>query len=521
MRLTKLALAAVLAAGVSACSGSNGASSLSPLPVQQSAASVPSQQSIAQAPGKAAQQIGQIRIRPMTATPIAGPIRSVSTNAFTIYVESGCSGHGLLNIYFNSYTKFYNYSKPSVGQNASVTVSSGSCTTKILAATVTLSNAYSSTSSQQHVLTGDFLGSPYGATTVAYSTAARYLSWAQVSPWIANSVAAAGIKTQYYADPNQTLNDGDVFYTSTESTFAHTCSGSRVSGSYDGHTIYQMAIGGSPLQSLWTTVLDEVVSSAHYDAIFVDGDGTLASEHLSSTPCNYSDSYWLYYQRELHQLAPRPIIFNGLELFDGKNLSLTLQLLPTSNTMGGNFEYCYSASSVPEITGWIWANDENTELAVAAQHKLFQCSLRNTLSAASQTRARIYALASFLLSYNPSTSVLLEEFYTPSKFHVFPESQLVALDPVVATPSAISGLERSGGTYAREYYHCYYKGTYVGRCAAVVNPSPTDSHPFPFTTYKHTLAVSGYGVADGGTASIYGSAPPSSLAPGEAAIVFP
>jgi hypothetical protein len=54
----------------------------------------------------------------------------------------------------------------------------------------------------------------------------------------------------------------------------------------------------------------------------------------------------------------------------------------------------------------------------------------------------------------------------------------------------------------------------------VVNPDRSYSHPFPLSGYTHTLALSGNGVLDSGTASVRGSAPPSSLAPMHAVIAF-
>ena len=114
-----------------------------------------------------------------------------------------------------------------------------------------------------------------------------------------------------------------------------------------------------------------------------------------------------------------------------------------------------------------------------------------------------------------------EEFATPSGLHVFPESQLVALNPKVAQPSSVSGLLAQGGTYGREYADCYIAGTFAGPCAVVVNSDPSLSHAFPYPQYNHTLTLSGEGVLDGGTMSTQGAAPPLTMAPSSAAIVFP
>jgi hypothetical protein len=133
----------------------------------------------------------------------------------------------------------------------------------------------------------------------------------------------------------------------------------------------------------------------------------------------------------------------------------------------------------------------------------------------------MYAYASFLLSYNPALDMLWEEFATPSKFHVFPEEQLVALDPAVATPSSIAGLAQSGGSYGRLYNECFVAGKFVGACAVAVNPNEGTTAPFPFPQFAHTLTLSGYDVLDGGTMSTQGPQPPEYLAQGQAVIAFP
>jgi hypothetical protein len=394
----------------------------------------------------------------------------------------------------------------------------GSCTSAVAAITVT-TEATSTTSSSvpRHVLTADYLGYPYGSTSVAWSSAAPYLTWAQTGTESASAIHNAGIKTELYADPNATANDGDPLYTSNESTFAHTCGGSRVAYPYGGHTFYVMAIGTSAMQSLFANWVNSKRAIAHYDAVYEDNAGPWLG--LSYYPCSYSNSQWITYGEEINQASPLPVISGGLEDLYNEGVSLTLQLLNSGNTIGGNYEHCYSDTATPEMHGWVWKAMEQTEIDVAARGKLFECQARNTNSASSSIPARIFTLASFLLSYNPNTSMLWEQFATPSNFHVMPESGLVALSPKVV-PSSLSSLYQSGGTYGRQFNSCYYRGNSVGACAVVVN-SDTVSHPFPYSGYHHTLYLSGSGVLDGGRAYTTGPAPPSYLAAESAAIVFP
>ncbi len=149
-----------------------------------------------------------------------------------------------------------------------------------------------------------------------------------------------------------------------------------------------------------------------------------------------TESGWLAGQGQIDSVSSTPALFNGLSALNGHNVSSTLNLL-SDNALGANYEHCYSTSGSStqlKVNGWLWQTTENTEIAVAAQNKLFSCMVRNLNDAASSADERIYVLASFLLTYDPQTSILWEEFGTPSGFNVMPESQLVVLDPVVGQP---------------------------------------------------------------------------------------
>lgn len=461
---------------------------------------------------------------PATATSslptVTGVINATTTGQFTFAVSSGCfNDHGNLNVFTTSSTTFSGGS-PKVGETATVAVSSGSCTTKLFAQAVTLSggSGTSNTTGQTHLLTADYLGAPYGSSKIAWSTAASHLTWAQVSPANAAAVRKAGIKTQYYVDPNQTINNGDPFYTATESTFAHTCSGSRVTMVDSGHTMYQMNIQVAATQQLFKSVTTEVAGL--FDSVFEDGPGDLKAYGEKTLPCNYSASTWLSYGEYLNQYSPIPVVDNGLAELNNEQPSLSISLLNGSNTIGAVYEHCYSDNTFLEETGWLWQAVENTEIQVGAKGKAFWCMLRNSNSAASSIAPRIYALASFLLTYNPTKSVLWEEFSTPSGFHVMPESQFVPQSPSISTPSSIASLKQSGGTYARQYGACYYNGNSVGRCAIVVN-ADTSAHPFPYSGYGHSLSLSGSGIVDGYSVSLSGSAPSSSVPAHSAVIALP
>lgn len=377
--------------------------------------------------------------------------------------------------------------------------------------------------SQKHILNADYLAGANGTTSIAWTTAAQYLTWAQTDVAHASAISAAGIKTQFYTDPNRTQTN-DPLYTSDESTFAHDCSGNRVTDIFNNRvTQYVMDPNSADMQSLYHSKTLSQIGSAHFDAIYQDDNGPLSdfgNIFTPSLPCNYSDSSWITGGMTLNNSAPLPVIINGLNVLNGHNPSMAISLLASSNTMGGNYEHCYSDDASAKNNGWLWTAEENSELQVNAQNKVFSCQERNTSDASANTDARLYAYASFLLTYNPTTNILWEAFGTPSNFHVFPEQQLVAMNPKVSAPSDISGLMQSGGAYGREYQNCYYAGNYVGPCAVAVNPNASGTVPFPFPQYQHTLVLNGYGTTDGGTAALNGAAPPTYLPALGAAVVF-
>lgn len=374
---------------------------------------------------------------------------------------------------------------------------------------------------QKHVLTSDYLGGYYGTSSISWSSAAPYLNWASTNATDANAISSAGIKTMYYTNPNRLVSHDPMYVNATESVFAHDCNGNRISFAYNTTTEYVTDVTSSSLASDYNTTISSQISGAHFDALFEDNTGPLTEYGISPLPCNYSDSAWLTGGASVGAAAPRPVIMNGLSLLNGHDVSPVVGMVNNVNTLGGNFEHCYSDNTEPEQGSWLWQAVENTELQVAAKHALFVCMLRNTSDATTQISARTYAMASFLLTYDPATSVIWTGFGTPSGFHVMPESQLVALNPKVATPSSVSSLLTSSGAYGREYNDCYIAGAFVGPCAVAVNSNTSTSVTFPYPQYQHTLAISGSSVLDGGTVSPNGAAAPSTMAPLSAYIVFP
>jgi hypothetical protein len=370
---------------------------------------------------------------------------------------------------------------------------------------------YPSSISQTHVLTADYLGGYGGTDAFPWYVEAPYVSWAKASnPGDSNGQRAVGIKTYVYSDPNRTYAGGPL-YTSDETTFAHTCGGARITEQYGSTTKYLMDPSSADMLALWVGSLPD---RGNYDAVFEDNTDDLYG--LNGTPCGYSSTGWLQSSVSETTNFGYPVVYNGAA-FPG-----AMGMNDAPDVVGGMAEQCYATqNSAGRLTDSPWTAMENVEIAMARDRKLFFCLADARDDASSSIDDRTYNLASFLLTYDPGTTILMEFFSTSSGFHVEPESQLVALYPVVPMPSSVSSLQTASGVFAREYNACYLAGSLIGKCAVVVNPSQSSSHSFPYPgRYSRTLRLSGGGVLDGGTAGTNGAAPSSELPPLGSAVVF-
>ncbi len=450
---------------------------------------------------------------------VAGPVTAVASGVFTLNAGAGT---GYVHVYTAGATLSGLYLKTGTYANVRGT---GSPTTSVNATTVNVSSLASPGPAQAHVLTSDYLGGANGTHSISWSQAEPYLTWAETDVTDADAISSAGIKTMMYVDPNREQT-GSQMDTSTESAYAHNCSGQRVTDLYNG-SVTQLVTNpaSSAMQSVFASYVASIAKQAHFDALFEDDAGALSAfapyDPFSSMPCDYTDVSWISGETALNQVSPLPIVVNGLSGLNGHGPSLAIGILDGSNTTGGVFEQCYDSVSQPKMDGWLWSTIENSEIQVAGMHKLFECMGTDSASAASVVGSRIYAYASFLMGYDPTTSVYRTMYGTASGLHEFPEMGLVALQPTISQPSSVSAYLQSGGTYARQFGACYLAGSLVGPCAVVVNPNQSVNYPFPFTQYHHTLTLAGSGSLDGGTASASGAAPPATVPYDSAVIAFP
>lgn len=379
----------------------------------------------------------------------------------------------------------------------------------------------------KHVQTAEYLMTSTEMNT-SPSTYAPYLSWAYALNSRLGMTRAAGIKTVLYTSPVMP-NSGSYEYKQLGGSYASaratTCTGGAIT-TYNGNGYLW-----DPTKSAATSYLQNIVNNAKqtvananpgythpFDLIFVDNDGPLYG--ASATPCNYTADSWSTAQDAALATTGEKYILNSLSAADA-NIPTFVRRLSGSAVAGGEFEVCFMSS--------LWASEGDAQLQTVALLKSqgkpagagFWCYANTTMAPAySAIPLRNYIYASFLLTYDPNYSVFQESFSTPSTFKVMPETGFVPMSPVGA-PTAVSQLQTSTGAYMRQYNSCYYRGSLVGRCEVIANPSTTSSVSVPNPWgLQHSMVLSGNGVLDGGTVTFGGSVP-STMGPKSGIILVP
>lgn len=365
-----------------------------------------------------------------------------------------------------------------------------------------------------HVQTADYWAGYAGTKNVPAPQAARALSWVETDVPGSQQISRYGVKTILYTNPNRQM-PGDPIYGNTENEYAHTCSGQRARGESRYAGLVLTNPRSRALASLWRRTVEAHTNEAHFDAVFADE--AVGTAYAQDVPCGFTFEDWIHAEIDLFRGLGRPIIYNGLNDFNAQGVAREIAL--NAGAIGGMMEECYAQLSVDHRVGdWRWSATENTEIEMAGAHKYFFCYGRDLTPADQAYDSRMYTYASFLLTYDPVTTVLWEYYKTPTGGHVMPESRLVALDPVKRV-TRVEQLRAPGGAFVREYLKCYIGGRFVGACAAAVNPdsAPHDLH---LRGYRRVLALQGSGVFDGGSLRIDRRPPPEYLPPLGAAIAF-
>jgi hypothetical protein len=380
----------------------------------------------------------------------------------------------------------------------------------------------------RHVQTAEYL-----TTTTEINTSpgvyAPYLTWAYAKGDHYGLVRSAGIKTVLYTNPLMPVPSNPYEYPLITGSYtnvqAKDCSGNAVR-TYSG-TGYLTDVTQPSAGTFVNTVISDYVNNLNYgnpgylnpfDLIFVDNANSFYGS--SAMPCGYSSSTWTANMDAAIAAEPYPTLMNTLSVSESA-IPGKIAGLQASNVAGGMYEHCYNDRQ--------WTPEEDAQIQAVNQIKsqgkspgpAFWCYLDGTSADGSTViPQRLFAYASFLLTYDPNYSVFQESYASsPSTFKVMPETGFVPLEPV-STPASVSDLQTASGAYVQQYSYCYYRGSLVGGCEIAVNPgSSAVSVPNP-KNLMHSVLLSGSGVLDGGSVSFSGPQV-TSLDPGTAAILVP
>ncbi|GAC1578063.1 MAG: hypothetical protein NVS3B7_11590 [Candidatus Elarobacter sp.] len=410
----------------------------------------------------------------------------------------------------------------------------------VLSVAATVSMSAAAVEVAPHVLTGMhelcYADPCYHPTQgVPLREIAPSLSWAFADGRVTDDARRLGIRTYAYVDPSiqyDPKRDYSPLYSEDESTFLRGCNGARAAvrrGDLTGFLMDQ----GSPAYRERVRSYVESEFRGRYDALFIDD--LFAAHHtwasVANPPCSRS------YERErdatygLWSNLRMPVIFNGLgdAPDDGRTSAYVQAALTGPGVIGGMYEFCLTTSDAAtdhtlqkkRVDG-AWRSAENSHLQTVALRRYFLCYAASDTPAASPAGLdeRTYVYASFLLVYRLEQSVLeMAAAGARRRVPVYPESQLVALDPLRHQPRDVDELRTADGAYLREYARCFLHGRPAGPCAAVVNPSASRTVFARVPGYAHALDVRGDSLWDHGTATVDAVAP-RDLPPATGAVIF-
>jgi hypothetical protein len=296
-----------------------------------------------------------------------------------------------------------------------------------------------------------------------------------------------------------------------ESAWFHDSSGARINRADSYTKQYQEFLNpGSPAarKAIVAWMNAYLQKSPQLDFFFSDDSGSTFTGRNGSTSSGMfygfnapgveirDDKAWIAAENSMFSAAPRKLIINGGDLFRPAYNGVFLK---NPNVAGANHEGCFSSAyyrgKVDDSNG-LWQQTADGLLADLPFKKFSLCMMNGTPTASS----RLYALASWWLTYEPLYSVIAPIAPDAAGNTIFPEFDIVPLKPSATARTSIRALAR-GSVYVREFATCYQGGSPIGACAAIVNPSQS-SQPLPKLRgqYKRELVLDDASAATGGRA---------------------
>lgn len=361
----------------------------------------------------------------------------------------------------------------------------------------------------KHVLSVIY-GYGYGGVSrnVPISAQSPYVDWAYTDEADASAYRSAGIKTLIYLNfwRNYSTDNPSIGYTDLKPGGAHAAAEAK---GCTGTPSYDSNYGGGYLADPRKTtptlgharVVEQYRANEYgnaYNAFF--SDDTDGNGGVNPAPCNYTFASWLAATNTIDMELNVPMFVNALNAWTtGGSPTLQVPVVNPPNVLGAMCEACY-VSNGGVVSGNSWMNEENAEIGVINDRKIFWEYARNVGAASSSQALRLYGYASFLLTYDPSYAMYETAFYTPSNFPIMPEQGLVPMEPV-NTSASVSGY-MTGSVAERRFAQCYYRGQSIGSCAVAINIGSTTA-PVP-VQYPASMVLVGGGVQEGGQANFTG-----------------
>ena len=406
-----------------------------------------------------------------------------------------------------------------------------------------------------------------------YDAAFGFENWARVTPYIDmvmtgpgvvnRNVRAAGFKTMTYVDPNlcsATRGYGANEYAVPDcsdwpasSFYMQAGRPDRVlTASYNGRIIQRYGDpASSELQTRTLSQLREKFAHDQFELIEIDDatspeefysnlcwgvgrlqggsyDCTSASGGSAKAPFDptFSRAQWQAGEAALAAVFPRPVLFNGLQGYDGRETTAAIAsvVVAAPNAWGAMCDACFYNDTNP----YLWTKPmldvrlDGILRVVNAGKSVF---VINESVTDPGTRAR--ALADIMLAYD---SEHVWQWGAAcggrSEIHACPETALTFYAPYRPYPRSTASLTDAGGTYVREFAQCFDTGRPIGPCATVVNPDRVAAHPAPALAnrYAHTLVIRGIALCncygEPGSIAENGPAMPSVLPPASGYVIF-
>ena len=306
-----------------------------------------------------------------------------------------------------------------------------------------------------------------------------------------------------------------------ESAWFHGRDGTRVRRYGDEHFQYTESLNPlSPIaRRAWHDTTAELVRKAPWlDLLFADdAGGPLHAGDMSPMSSQFygfndagteitSDAVFRDAWAAYLTVAVRPLVINGADPVSGEPAYGGAFLRP-ARILGAVHEGCFrGGSGVDTDVRDRWRRDADSLIVNTALGKLAICFMMGTPT----PENRLYALASWWLTYDPRWSIAAPIDAIPGQSAIVAEMELVPVGALRSARRSVRDLRAENGVYVREFAACYQRGTPIGGCAALVNPSGR-ALPLPPLDgrYARTLVLDGNDVLHGGRATWAGRMPAS------------